>query len=64
MIGVIYKYTSPSGKIYIGQTINPKERYRKHISEAYNAKHSGYNTLLSKAIRKYGIEQFKQYIKI
>lgn len=31
MIGVIYKYTSPSGKIYVGQTINPKERYRKHV---------------------------------
>ena len=62
MIGVIYKYTSPSGKIYIGQTINPKERYRKHISEAYNTKHLGYNTRLSKAIRKYGIEQFKYEI--
>lgn len=62
MIGVIYKYTSPSNKIYIGQTIKPSERYRKHINEAYNAKHSGYNTHLSKAIRKYGIENFKYEI--
>lgn len=23
--GIIYKYTSPSGKVYIGQTINEKE---------------------------------------
>lgn len=27
--GIIYKYTSPSGKVYIGQTINEKDR-RKH----------------------------------
>lgn len=36
MIGVIYKYTSPSGKIYVGQTINPKvaqsnSKYKKPI---------------------------------
>ena len=24
--GIIYKYTSPSGKVYIGQTINEKDR--------------------------------------
>lgn len=28
--GIIYKYTSPSGKVYIGQTINEKDR-RKHF---------------------------------
>ena len=44
MIGVIYKYTSTSGKIYIGQTINPKEQYRKHISESYNAKYTPFKS--------------------
>nr|DAS86287.1 MAG TPA: GIY-YIG nuclease superfamily protein [Bacteriophage sp.]DAV54013.1 MAG TPA: GIY-YIG nuclease superfamily protein [Caudoviricetes sp.] len=24
--GIIYKYTSPSGKVYIGQTLNEKKR--------------------------------------
>ena len=24
--GIIYKYTSPSGKVYIGQTIDEKDR--------------------------------------
>lgn len=28
--GIIYKCTSPSGKVYIGQTINEKDR-RKHF---------------------------------
>lgn len=28
MIGTIYKLTSPSGKSYIGQTINLKDRKR------------------------------------
>lgn len=26
MIGIIYKYTDPDGKIYIGQTVNEKRR--------------------------------------
>ena len=26
--GIIYKWTSPSGKSYIGQTINQRRRYK------------------------------------
>ena len=52
--GTIYCYKSPSGKYYIGQTINPRIRKSKHKSAA--AKGSNYP--FHKAIRKYGIESF------
>ena len=31
MKGIIYKYTFPDGKVYIGQTRNPEKRMRDHI---------------------------------
>jgi len=30
MVGIIYKYTSPSGKCYIGQTIQENIRKSQH----------------------------------
>nr|DAT52594.1 MAG TPA: intron associated endonuclease [Caudoviricetes sp.] len=30
--GVIYKYTSPSGRVYVGQTISPKRRHQTFLS--------------------------------
>ena len=33
MKGIIYKYTSPSGKVYIGQTTNEKKRKRVFLNE-------------------------------
>ena len=33
-IGIIYKYTSPSGKIYIGQNMNEKERRKKFLGKS------------------------------
>lgn len=54
--GIIYKYISPSNKIYIGQTINSIEkRKNQHINNANN----GSTTIFHNAIRKYGIENFK-----
>ncbi len=54
-MGLIYKHTSPSGKSYIGQTINSmEERLKSHISSAK----SGYRGRFNDAIRKYGIENF------
>lgn len=54
--GFIYKYTSPNGHSYIGQTINTlKERAKNIISG------TGYKkcTLFWKAIEKYGWNNFK-----
>ena len=52
MKGIIYKYTSPSGKSYIGQTIQTKEQRERHGK--------GYERcpVFYKAIQKYGIENF------
>lgn len=53
---IIYKATSPSGKIYIGQTIQElKNRIKSHKSYAKN----GSNTYFYRAVRKYGFENFK-----
>jgi group I intron endonuclease len=52
--GIIYKYTSPSGKHYIGKTINAKARKREHLCNS--------KVLITKfysAIRKYGLESFE-----
>lgn len=62
MNSVIYKITSPAGKVYIGQTINFESRMTKHksVSECPNAK--GYSTILCNAIRKYGWANMKREI--
>ena len=52
--GIIYKYTSPSGKIYIGQTTKEKTRKYVHSYETIN-----HNVKFGKAISKYGLENFK-----
>lgn len=49
--GYIYEYLSPSGKYYIGQTINLMQR----LSEHRHFKTKG--SLIDRAIRKYGMEQ-------
>lgn len=60
MIGTIYKLTSPSGKMYIGQTTNLKDRKRCLYNP--NKYYSGHR--LDNAIKKYGIENFKYEIII
>ena len=52
--GVIYKYTSPSGKVYVGQTINENNRQRNHKYQAKNPK-----DYFHRAIAKYGFDKFK-----
>lgn len=48
-MGWIYKFTSPSGKSYIGQTIRtPQQRYRDHFKLSSNC------ILLKRALDKYG----------
>lgn len=50
--GIIYKYTFPNGKIYIGQTIDLDKRHYQHQYYAKNAK--GNRSLCDIAIAKYG----------
>lgn len=57
-MGIIYKYTSPSGKIYIGKTKNTLEERAK------DEEGSGYKgcTRFYAAIQKYGFCNFKREI--
>lgn len=51
MICGIYKIISPSNKIYIGQSINIKKRFKQ-----YKNKHLGKQVRLKHSFEKYGIE--------
>ena len=56
-MGVIYKITSPSGKVYVGQTKNYKQRMSVHKS-----KNSGC-ILVRNAIQKYGDKMIYEKIE-
>lgn len=57
--GLIYKATSPSGRCYIGQTTNLKNRINQHKNISFNENCTDFDTKFHKAIRKYGIQNFK-----
>ena len=57
MEGIIYCYTSPSGKCYVGQTLNENRRKTQHKISA-NHTYRDYNKPFYKAIRKYGWDAF------
>lgn len=57
--GLIYMKTSPSGKSYIGQTIQEENmRWYQHIYDATTQGSHFHNTPFARAIRKYGKENF------
>jgi len=60
VVGIIYKAISKtSGKVYIGKTIcGLNKRRSDHLTEAFNKNSNKYNTHFSRAIRKYGEEDF------
>lgn len=59
----IYKMTnSINGKIYIGLSINIETRMYNHYWSAFKTSASEYNSYLSRAIRKYGKENFSYEI--
>lgn len=61
--GIIYRLTSPSNKVYIGQTIfTLKKRVIAHNSSAKKHTSGTGCPMLNKAIRKYGIDNFKQEV--
>ena len=55
MRGVVYKYTSPSGKVYIGQTYNEKKRKRDFLA-AHRKYSNGFR--INAARSKYGPANF------
>ena len=64
MDGIIYKYTSPSGKNYIGQTIQGELRKDQHRRNAHNKNYSGYFLPFYCAIRKYGFDSLEYEVLI
>lgn len=59
MITGIYKITNQvNGKNYIGQAVDIERRWHDHRSKYKNPKNEQHNSLLYKAIKKYGIENF------
>ena len=54
--GVIYKYTFPNGKVYIGQTINPRSRKTQHLCESTGARHIAF----WRAYKKYGTFEYEE----
>lgn len=59
MIGIYSFKNKINGKRYIGQSVNIKARYSKHLYLSKNPEIEGANGILYQAIRKYGIENFK-----
>lgn len=56
----IYKITNNiNGKVYIGQSVDIKRRWKEHKKEAFYKKSHCFDYPLYRAIRKYGIENFK-----
>lgn len=55
MIGIIYRYTSPSGKVYIGQTTQEKRRRKtfNNLNKSYGG------DKIDSARRKFGPDNFK-----
>lgn len=58
--GIIYKYTSPRGKCYIGQTTNELLRRKKWNSNIYH--YAG--TKIDRARKKYGYKNFKYEVLV
>lgn len=56
--GIIYKYTSPSSKVYIGQTLHKKTRINEHKYKASKGSKSPFH----RAIVKYGLKSFTREI--
>lgn len=58
MVG-IYKYTNKiNNKVYIGQSVNIERRIKEHNNRAFTNGNNDFNSLLSRALRKYGLDNF------
>ena len=57
MKGIIYKYTFPDGKVYIGQTRrHPEKRKREHLDENAGPTNSGFG----EAYKKFGTYEYEE----
>ena len=56
MKGYIYKITNPSGKIYIGQSVNPKNRFSSYKRLACKKQIKLYNSLVKYGYENHNIE--------
>lgn len=52
----VYKWTTPSGKIYVGSSVDLKQRKADHLKDLRKGNHK--NRHLQNAFRKYGEENF------
>lgn len=59
MIGIYQSTNLINGKKYIGQSDNIEKRWEKHRIAPFNSNAPQYNCVFYRAIRKYGIENFK-----
>lgn len=59
MGGFVYGLLSPSGRCYIGQASNLRERMYRHEADAIRYKK---DFIISRAIRKYGMKSFKMFV--
>ena len=62
MIGIYMYKNKINGKIYVGQSIDLQQRYNQHKRRAFQKNSSEYNTPLSRAIRKYGWDNFEYLV--
>lgn len=58
MIGYIYKLTSPTGRIYIGQTNDITRRLKEHKKNSKKQTTNG-SVKLNKSLKKHGWDRFK-----
>lgn len=59
MIGIYLIQNTINGKSYVGKSIDISRRWSKHRSDTFNELSEVYNYPLYRAMRKYGIENFK-----
>ena len=62
MVG-IYKITSPSGKVYIGQTINIQRRFKTYKSLKCKEQPKLYNSLLKYGVENHRFEVIGEFMK-
>ena len=56
----IYMYTNKiNGKRYVGQTVDFKQRHKRHISAMTNENDNEYDYPIQRAFRKYGLDNFE-----